>query len=104
MNGLTPYKYCIVPECQSTTFKTPDKEFLRIPIEKKLRRKWIVAMKRDSLSETTTSFVCEDHFDVSNCVFEFVLEFILVYQLNSFNKCCHIFMNNNIFFLTSPIF
>ncbi len=63
------YKYCIVPKCKSTTIKTPNKDFLALPTDKKMRRKWLIAMNRDDMKNpvytaTSIRFVCEDHFDV----------------------------------------
>lgn len=60
------YKYCIVSQCPSTTCKTPDKTFIRVP-EDNRRIKWLMACKRKKeLSEKNTAIhVCEDHFNVS---------------------------------------
>lgn len=66
MSESTYYKYCIVPNCTSTTITTPQKIFVTLPKDKKRRLKWQKAMKRHTfLSENTVKFVCEDHYNVS---------------------------------------
>ncbi|XP_046970931.1 uncharacterized protein LOC124537975 [Vanessa cardui] len=60
------YKYCIVPMCQSTTVKNPDKIFFRVPNNMTIRKKWCKVMKRDLIGPRSTKYVCEDHFDVEN--------------------------------------
>lgn len=60
------YKYCIVPECHSTTFKTPNKIFFRVPNDANKRKKWCKLMRRDLIGPNSTKYVCEDHFDVEN--------------------------------------
>jgi THAP domain. len=60
------YKYCVVPKCTSTTVATPDKLFIHVPKDVKQRKAWLTAMRRaDPLSNKTTAFVCEEHFNVS---------------------------------------
>lgn len=61
------YKYCIVPICTNTTFRTPDKLFFNVPSDPKLRKKWYAVVKRDvktPFSAQATRHCCEDHFDV----------------------------------------
>nr|XP_026484701.1 uncharacterized protein LOC113392466 isoform X2 [Vanessa tameamea] len=60
------YKYCIVPMCQSTTVKNPNKIFFRVPNNITIRKKWCKVMKRDLIGPKSTKYVCEDHFDVEN--------------------------------------
>ncbi|XP_047527061.1 uncharacterized protein LOC125064183 [Vanessa atalanta] len=63
------YKYCIVPQCESTTIKTPDKLFIYVPNNKEIRRKWLkMARRQDALTLSTNSsiYFCEDHFDLPN--------------------------------------
>lgn len=62
------YKCCAVPMCKSTSFKTPQKLFINLPKIAKIRRKWLTLARRhpDSLSTTSTSHFCEDHFDLPN--------------------------------------
>ncbi|XP_057661500.1 uncharacterized protein LOC130897031 [Diorhabda carinulata] len=63
------YKYCIVPQCKSTTIKTPDKLFIYVPNNKKIRRMWLkMARRKDALTLSTNStiYFCEDHFDLPN--------------------------------------
>ncbi|XP_019772940.2 uncharacterized protein LOC109546422 isoform X1 [Dendroctonus ponderosae] len=60
------YKCCMVPLCPSTTFKTPDKLFIRVPRDKSRRLTWLKACRRaqTDISEKTTAHVCEDHFNL----------------------------------------
>ncbi|XP_026677422.1 uncharacterized protein LOC103506596 isoform X1 [Diaphorina citri] len=59
------YKYCVVPKCTSTTVATPDKLFIHVPKDVKQRKAWLTAMRRaDPLSNKTTAFVCEEHFNL----------------------------------------
>ncbi|XP_045766484.1 DNA ligase 1-like isoform X2 [Maniola jurtina] len=62
------YKYCIVPECKSTTTRTPDKLFFSIPTGE-TRGRWCEAAGRvppkyKPLSLMCNRFCCEDHFDL----------------------------------------
>lgn len=60
------YKYCIVPKCTNTTITAPDKRYFTVPKDKKIRAKWCKVMKRkESLSEKSVRYCCEDHFNVS---------------------------------------
>lgn len=61
------YKYCVVPQCGSTTTKTPNKLFIYVPSKEQIRRKWLKLAKRDPdyLSKDSRMYFCEDHFDVS---------------------------------------
>ncbi|KAJ8978142.1 hypothetical protein NQ317_016844 [Molorchus minor] len=63
-------KYCLVPQCESSSIKTPGKIFISLPVgssknQKKRRMLWLRAMRRntDDISENTRGFVCEDHFN-----------------------------------------
>ncbi|XP_053153445.1 zinc finger protein 383-like [Hemicordylus capensis] len=59
------YKWCIVPLCKSTTKSTPEKIFVHVPAEKKRRKAWVDAMRREKLfSEKSVLFVCQDHFNL----------------------------------------
>ncbi|KAL0839756.1 hypothetical protein ABMA28_016397 [Loxostege sticticalis] len=59
------FKYCIVPKCTNTTVTAPEKHFFIVPQNKKIRDKWCKVMKRrDSLSEKSVKYCCEDHFNV----------------------------------------
>lgn len=64
------YKYCIVPICKNTTISAPDKIFFNVPRSAEIRRKWCEVIGREDtegsqLSERTTLYCCEDHFNVS---------------------------------------
>jgi hypothetical protein len=61
------YKCCAVPMCKNTTIRTPQKLFISVPKTAKIRRMWLRLSGRlpASLSSTSSSYFCEDHFDVS---------------------------------------
>ncbi|XP_018580312.1 uncharacterized protein LOC108917967 [Anoplophora glabripennis] len=59
------YKYCIVPQCENTSVKTPKKIFISLPRNVERNKQWQKAMKRKNmLSVKSTYFVCEDHFNL----------------------------------------
>ncbi|XP_044737068.1 uncharacterized protein LOC123299008 [Chrysoperla carnea] len=62
------YKCCVVPMCKNTSINTPQKLFIYVPKSAKIRRKWLTLARRcpTSLSTTSTSYFCEDHFDLQN--------------------------------------
>ncbi|KAK5645321.1 hypothetical protein RI129_006621 [Pyrocoelia pectoralis] len=58
------YKWCFVPMCTNTTFTTPEKTFLTMPRDVKIRKMWFKAARRDYSKITSSDFYCcEDHFD-----------------------------------------
>ncbi|CAG9817697.1 unnamed protein product [Phaedon cochleariae] len=62
-------KYCLVPQCLSSTKVSPGKIFLSLPVgssdkNKEKRKLWLQAINGNDLSEKTRGFVCEDHFEV----------------------------------------
>uniref|UniRef100_A0A8D8QTW0 THAP-type domain-containing protein n=1 Tax=Cacopsylla melanoneura TaxID=428564 RepID=A0A8D8QTW0_9HEMI len=62
------FKYCIVPQCKTTTVTAPDKLFLSVP-SGNIRKKWFKAMRRrDPTSLTSHLFICEDHFNLEEDV------------------------------------
>ncbi|KAJ8981026.1 hypothetical protein NQ317_007848 [Molorchus minor] len=59
------YKTCIVPECKNTSTTTPDKLFISLPSDQKIRREWQRAMHRsDYVSDKGSRYCCADHFNV----------------------------------------
>ncbi|KAJ8983997.1 hypothetical protein NQ317_006850 [Molorchus minor] len=63
------YKYCLVPQCKSTTIKTPNKLFIYVPNNEQIRKKWLKLARRDdvhSLSTNSRMYFCADHFDILN--------------------------------------
>lgn len=68
MSNLKSYRSCFVPLCTNTTIRTPQKIFLFVPLDVKLRNKWFQAVRRPNPKTTTYFFCCEDHFDVSNFI------------------------------------
>lgn len=66
------YKCCAVPQCDSTSIKSPNKLFIYVPHSPKIRKKWLQLARRDPqlLSTTSRLYFCEDHFDVGFlCIF-----------------------------------
>lgn len=60
------YKYCIVPQCESSTIKTPTKLFVHVPRKEQMRKKWLQLARRDvNVASDSKMYFCEDHFDVS---------------------------------------
>ncbi|KAJ8974139.1 hypothetical protein NQ317_007314, partial [Molorchus minor] len=58
--------YCIVPQCKSTTIKTPNKLFIYVPNNEQIRKKWLKLARRDdvhSLSTNSRMYFCADYFD-----------------------------------------
>lgn len=53
------YKYCIVPLCQSTTVRNPNKNFFRVPNNITTREKWCKLMKRDFIGPKSTKYVSD---------------------------------------------
>lgn len=43
----TYFKYCVVPQCTSTTVQTPNKIFIRLPEDNIRRKKWLKACRRN---------------------------------------------------------
>lgn len=67
-----PYYVCFVPKCTNTTIKTKDKLFITMPSDKKARKLWWAAARRDEPLKNHAYYCCEDHFDVSintTCIF-----------------------------------
>lgn len=63
-------KWCFVPGCQNTSRSTPEKVFVTVPKDKKIKKKWFVAARREisDVSEKTVFYCCEDHFNVSSFI------------------------------------
>ncbi|KAJ8976202.1 hypothetical protein NQ317_018868 [Molorchus minor] len=76
--GLVPkkknyYKYCIVPQCKNTSTNAPEKLFISLPSDIKLRRAWQRAMRRtDLVSDKGTRFCCQDHFNVEEDIENYI--------------------------------
>ncbi|KAJ8916908.1 hypothetical protein NQ315_013377 [Exocentrus adspersus] len=55
----------IIPKCTNTSTNAPQKLFISLPSDHKLRKAWQRAMRRsDFVSNKGTKFCCEDHFNV----------------------------------------
>ncbi|XP_046404831.1 uncharacterized protein LOC124170176 [Ischnura elegans] len=72
------YKWCFVPNCISTTKRTPEKIFISVPKAQAIRNKWFKAARRDPPdSYLSTIFCCEDHFKMEED-FENFMEYKLM--------------------------
>ncbi|KAK5650115.1 hypothetical protein RI129_001144 [Pyrocoelia pectoralis] len=62
------YRWCAVPQCNNTSIKTPNKLFIHVPKNKKVRNTWLNLSRRDrtSVSSNSVIYFCEDHFDLPN--------------------------------------
>ncbi|XP_044739004.1 zinc finger protein 354C-like [Chrysoperla carnea] len=58
------YKYCFVPSCLNTTYSTPEKHFICVPRNDEVRKQWCIAANCPGKRLRTTSYCCEDHFDL----------------------------------------
>ena len=74
------YKYSIVPMCKNTSLTAPNKYFfLNVKKNKHISQKWCRIMRRDErknppLSEKTSLYCCEEHFNVIFFLFCFLPE------------------------------
>lgn len=61
------FKSCIVRYCINNSLSTPDKMFVSVPSDIKVRFKWIRLAGRNpyEFSNATKLTICEDHFNVS---------------------------------------
>ena len=52
--------------CTSITIRTPGKVFINVPKDKNIRKKWLTLARTDpaSLMTQTSSYFCEDHFEI----------------------------------------
>ncbi|KAF2900823.1 hypothetical protein ILUMI_05362 [Ignelater luminosus] len=59
------YKWCVVPQCTNTSIKTPEKMFVPIPKNTKIRKKWLMLARRNpkDIAASTNAFMREDHFN-----------------------------------------
>lgn len=63
---IRSHKSCFVPSCDNTTRSSPKKEFLIVPRGKAKRKIWCESVGHpDPKSLKPTTYICEDHFDVS---------------------------------------
>lgn len=74
------YKYCVVPQCKSTTKKCPEKLFFTVPSNEALRAKWCTMMNRKDIIKGKSKYICEDHFEVS-CLQDFPSKYLVEYSL-----------------------
>ncbi|KAJ8981028.1 hypothetical protein NQ317_007850 [Molorchus minor] len=49
------YKYCLVPQCKSTTIKTPNKLIIYVPNNEQIRKKWLKLARRDDVHSLSTN-------------------------------------------------
>ncbi|KAK5643988.1 hypothetical protein RI129_007833 [Pyrocoelia pectoralis] len=80
------YKWCFVPMCTNTTFTIPEKTFLTMPRDVKIRQMWFKAARRDYSKITCSDFYCcEDHFDARQCS---SLGYYVIFFLGGFKGSC----------------
>lgn len=85
-------RHCYVPRCKNTTVKTPNLKFFAIPSNAtgKRRKMWIAACRREPISDKTTGFICEEHFNVSvYFIIIYVLAILCTYNLIKALKTLH---------------
>ncbi|KAF2890425.1 hypothetical protein ILUMI_15748, partial [Ignelater luminosus] len=60
-----PDSLILVPQCTNTSIKTPEKMFVSIPKNTKIRKKWLMLARRNpkDIAASTNAFMCEDHFN-----------------------------------------
>ncbi|XP_052745597.1 uncharacterized protein LOC112047120 isoform X3 [Bicyclus anynana] len=59
------YQHCVVPYCKNNRRNAPDKLYIRVPYESKLRKQWLDLARRDRIfSPRSSLYFCEDHFDL----------------------------------------
>lgn len=65
--NYTRYRWCVVSSCKNTSVKSPEKLFIQVPDDHKMRNVWLELAKRDPMTLSTKSrlYICEDHFNVS---------------------------------------
>lgn len=69
MSEKRKYKSCFVPNCGSSTIKTPNKLFFCVPKNENTRKKWFkVARRSDQPKQNNTYYCCQDHFNVSKYI------------------------------------
>lgn len=66
MNKKQTYRWCFVPLCRNTQLKRPEKLFIRVPSNEKMRRLWFKIAHRTDEPTKSNYYCCEDHFNVSN--------------------------------------
>ena len=59
---------CFVPSCSSTTVKTPEKIFVRVPENRDLRILWCKAVGLQPSKIQKNCYCCEDHFNVNRLI------------------------------------
>ncbi|XP_043484807.1 uncharacterized protein LOC122512803 [Leptopilina heterotoma] len=65
MQESKKYKTCFVPQCISTTFKTPEKLFFFVPQTENVRKHWFqIARRNDTPSIKSKFYCCQDHFNL----------------------------------------
>lgn len=53
------YKWCAVPACANTSIKTPEKLFLCVPKNVKMRKKWLKLARRNPHDIVDNTVVCK---------------------------------------------
>ncbi|XP_044728314.1 uncharacterized protein LOC123291917 [Chrysoperla carnea] len=58
------YRWCVASSCTNNSIKTPEKLFIKVPDDIKMRNVWLELAKRETLSTKSRLFLCEDHFNL----------------------------------------
>ncbi|KAG5867090.1 hypothetical protein JTB14_007100 [Gonioctena quinquepunctata] len=59
-------KYCLVPDCPNTSKNAPEKWFINVPSDIKIRNVWQKATRREVfVSNKSHVYCCEDHFKIT---------------------------------------
>lgn len=81
-NKQIKIKKCFVEYCGNTTEAHPNKIFVSVPNDGKLKRSWFEAVRRNApakIFSKTSYYCCEDHFNVSR------------YRLQNFSTSLYLF-------------
>lgn len=68
------FKFCVVPQCKSTSARNPDKSFFSVPRNITIKRKWcqaITGVENEFMADGTSLHCCEDHFNLRTDVVNF---------------------------------
>nr|XP_034194773.1 uncharacterized protein LOC117610999 [Osmia lignaria] len=64
MSKQQTYRWCFVPLCLSIQLKNPEKLFIQVPRNEKVRNLWFKAAHRTDQPTNSNYYCCEDHFNL----------------------------------------
>lgn len=76
MDKVRAYRRCFVPMCKNTQKITPNKVFVSVPQDKTRRQLWFKLARRIDEPTSSNYYCCEDHFNVSAALNNFVIRII----------------------------